>query len=415
MDGAVVRRQEDGNAPALRLTQEREQPRPLEPLPRDLAEGDLVARHLEQNRGLAASVRQQIHEVEDECADALGRKRAGEPPDQIVGVRGRRDLLVADGVRLSRLGQLCLEQLPFVRVERLVLAIAPPIREARRDLAGKESAEEGIARVRSRGRQNREIVRGLDLEHGCEERHQDSPLVEAEAVDDDEHRRALALENRQQELADDINRQRRPIAFEIAQPPWVLAANVRREITPHVREHPLERLVQSHLADLRELDVPIDELTVPIDPAAPVEGVIALVLKCAEPFDELSCHRLLPDLRALEDARHDGEDLPRIDRLDEIVIDVDADRLAHRRIFLALRDHHDRKRGIEIAQLAKRFESTLARHLLIEQHQAVRSPAQHLDRVVGVGRRVDVVSFVTQEDAVRFEQVRFVIHPQNAL
>jgi hypothetical protein len=36
--------------------------------------------------------------------------------------------------------------------------------------------------------------------------------------------------------------------------------------------------VQPHLTDLGELDAPVDELSIALDPAAPIEGVIAFVL-----------------------------------------------------------------------------------------------------------------------------------------
>src|SRR5450756_2576600 len=103
---------------------------------------------------------------------------------------------------------MSLEQLPLVRVERLVLAIgvAPPIGKTRRDLARKKSAEERVARVRRRGRKHREVVRGLGVEEGSEQRLQHAPLIEPQTIDDDEHRRLVALENRQQKLGDDVYR-----------------------------------------------------------------------------------------------------------------------------------------------------------------------------------------------------------------
>ena len=71
--------------------------------------------------------------------------------------------------------------------------------------------------------------------------------------------------------------------------------------------------------------------------------------------------------------------------------------------------------GRDLAQLAKGLEPALARHLLVEEHEVVRPPAQHLDGVVGVRGRVDVVAFVSQENAVRLEELRLVVHPQDAL
>src|SRR5687767_6082024 len=64
VDRAVIGREEHGDFAPRRLLQKAEQRRPLEPLPRDLPKGDLVARDLVQDLRFAASVGEQIHEVE---------------------------------------------------------------------------------------------------------------------------------------------------------------------------------------------------------------------------------------------------------------------------------------------------------------------------------------------------------------
>ena len=70
---------------------------------------------------------------------------------------------------------------------------------------------------------------------------------------------------------------------------------------------------------------------------------------------------------------------------------------------------------IGLAQLAERVEAALARHLLVEQDEVERAAAHHLDGVVGVGRRLDLEPFVTQEDAMRFEELRLVVDPEDGL
>src|SRR6202040_1597936 len=117
---------------------------PLEPLPRDLPQRDLVACDLIQYLRLAPPVGQQVDEIEHERAYSLGSDRRAEVPFQLVGVGGRRDLLVADRGLAGQLLEMRLQQLAFVRIQRLVLAIGvpPPIGKTGRDLARKESAEE---------------------------------------------------------------------------------------------------------------------------------------------------------------------------------------------------------------------------------------------------------------------------------
>src|SRR4029079_4396422 len=107
---------------------------------------DLVAGHLIENRRLRTAVRQQVDEIEDERRDAFGRDHAREASLDVVALGGRRDLLVANGNGRADLLELRLEQLPLVRVEGLVLALAPPVGKSRRDLAGKQSAEQRVAR-----------------------------------------------------------------------------------------------------------------------------------------------------------------------------------------------------------------------------------------------------------------------------
>ena len=98
-------------------------------------------------------------------------------------------------------------------------------------------------------------------------------------------------------------------------------------------------------------------------------------------------------------------------RLDEVVADVGAERLGERRVLLALRDHDDRKVRVDLAQLAVAPRGRASRHLLVEQDEVERTAADHLDGVVGVRRRLDLVTLVTQEDAVRLEQLRLVVDP----
>src|SRR5204862_3256180 len=124
------------------------------------------------------------------------------------------------------------QELPLVSIERFVLAVgvAPPIRKSRRDLARKQSTEQRVTRVRRRRRQYRVVVRRLDVEIGSEQRLQRAPLVESEAIDDDEHRCLVALENRQQKLGDDVDREWWPIAVEVLEPRRIVALDVRREL-----------------------------------------------------------------------------------------------------------------------------------------------------------------------------------------
>ena len=255
-------------------------------------------------------------------------------------------------------------------------------------------------------------MRRLDVEEWSEQRLEHSPLIEAQAVHDDEHRRLVALQDRQQELGDDVNRERWPVPFEILEPIRIVVLDVQRELAVHVRIETLERLIESHLAGGSEVHIPAHQLVVAVDPATPVEIAIALELDRAESLDEAARDRLLTDARALENLRDDGQHLTRVDRLDEIVADVDADRFLERRIFLALRDHHDRHGRRDLAHISIELEPPLARHLFIEEHDVERPAPQKLDRIVGVGRPLYGIAFGAQEDAMRLQKLAFIVYPE---
>jgi len=63
--------------------------------------------------------------------------------------------------------------------------------------------------------------------------------------------------------------------------------------------------------------------------------------------------------------------------------------------------------------LAVRLETPLSGHLLVEHHEVVRPTPKHLDGVVGILGPVDFVALVAQEDAVRLQQLRFIVDPEH--
>ena len=411
----MVARDDHRHLAARGLLEDGEQRRAAEPLHGELAEGDLVARHLVEDRRLAAAVRQQVDEVEDEGAHAFVSDRAAEVALEVVGVGGRRDLGVAHRHRVAELLELQLEELALVRVEGLVLALAPHVGEACRDLARKEAAEEGVARVRRGRREDGEVVRRLDLEVGREQRLDGEPLVEAQAVDDDEDRLRVAAEDGEDELLDDVDRERGPFTVEVAQPGRVGLEHEAGELAVHVGVEAAQRLVEARLAGRGEVHVPAHQLREALHPAAPVEGALPLQLDGAKALDEGAGDRLLADARPVEDAGDGGQHLTRVDRLDQVVADVGAERLLEGGVLLALRDDDDGEVGGQLLEVLERVETAAAGHLLVEQHDVEGAPSQHLQRVVGVARAVHLVALLPQEDAVRLEKLDLVVDPEDGL
>jgi hypothetical protein len=258
-------------------------------------------------------------------------------------------------------------------------------------------------------------VRRLHLEVGGEEGLDDPPLVQPQAVDDDEHRRPVALDDGEQELAHHVDRQRGAVPLEVAQPGRVGGAHELGELPVHVRVEAAQRVVQPHLAGRDEIDVPLRQLAEALDPAAPVEWTLPLELDRPESLDEVAGDRLLTDAGTLENARDRRQYLARIDRLHQVVAHVGAERLPERRVVLALRDHHHRKVRGQVAHLSIRLESALAGHLFVEQHEVECLAPEKFDGVLGVVRPVDLVALLPQEDPVRLEQLGLIVHPEDGL
>ena len=234
VNGPVVARHEHLHLAARGLFEHGEERGASEPLLRELAQRDLVAGNLVQDRRFGSAVCEQIYEVEYERGDSFRTDDACDAPLDVVALGGRRNLFVADRDGRAELGQLRFQQLSLVCVQGLVFALAPPVREAGRDLAGKEAAEQGIPRIRRRRGQDAEVVRRLDLEQRRDDRLQSAPLIESQTVDYDEHCVARTLQHREQKLTNDVDGQRRAAAAEIAQPSRIGRFQVQRELASEV-------------------------------------------------------------------------------------------------------------------------------------------------------------------------------------
>ena len=183
--------------------------------------------------------------------------------------------------------------------------------------------------------------------------------------------RFVALEDRHQELGADVHRERRPVALGLREPARDSARlmNSAKSLRSDELQR-AERFGEARLVAGREPHFPAHQLDHQLDPLAPRQRRAAARLELAEAGDEVAREALLADAVALEEPRDDREDLARVHRLHEVVVHLDADRLAQRRLVLALRHHHDRHRGVDGADLAQQLEAAAAGHLLVEQHDA---------------------------------------------
>ena len=179
----MVRREEHRHPAPLRLPQRIPERRALEPGAGEVPERRRVPRHLEEGRVLGPAVGELVDEVEDQRGDAVLGEVRRQTAEQAVAVGGGEHLLVmhrhlAAGQLLELLGQ----ELGLVGVETGLLVVGPPPRVAGLDLRREEPAEDRVARERRRGRQDREVVGGLDVESGGDQRPDHGPLVQPETV-----------------------------------------------------------------------------------------------------------------------------------------------------------------------------------------------------------------------------------------
>ena len=173
--------------------------------------------------------------------------------------------------------------------------------------------------------------------------------------------------------------------------------------------------MQPHLVCGGQVEIPLDHLEVPVDPAAPIEIAGRFGLHGAKPVHERAGNGLLADPGPVEQARDHRVDLARSDRLHQIAADVLAECLGEGPVLLTLRHHDDLKSGIDFPQLLQRLKPPRSRHLLIEQHEVERATPYQLESVIGVGGGLHFEAFVTQEDAMWLEQLRFIVYPEDGL
>ena len=157
---------------------------------------------------------------------------------------------------------------------------------------------------------------GLDVEPGADERADHRPLVEPEAVHHDQQRLPVHVQHRPEELGADVHRERRAVAVAVVQPAGVVALEVAGEVLPQALLQGPERILQPRLVGLAQPHLPLGQLGHQLDPLAPGQRAAAAGLELAEPGREVAGEPLLPDPVAVEQPGDDGEDLPRVDRLD---------------------------------------------------------------------------------------------------
>ncbi len=176
-------------------------------------------------------------------------------------------------------------------------------------------------------------------------------------------------------------------------------------------------LVGEYLADaavggVGQFDLPVHQF--PVDGAPFVE--VACVAQRRGDASELGAvvGRVAfgDELSGVDVFLYGKEHLVGVDRFDEVVGDLGADRLVHDVLLLAFGDHDDGGGGTQLLDRRQGFEPRHARHHLVEYDEVVDGGAHHLDRIGTVVACVYLVSLPSQEKNVRLEQIDLVVYPQ---
>ena len=218
-----------------------------------------------------------------------------------------------------------------------------------------------------------------------------------------------------EELRADVHRERRAVAVAVVQPAGIVALEVAGEILPQALLQGAQRVLQPGLVGLAQPHLPLGQLGHQLDPLAPVERASAPGLELAEPGREVAGEALLPDPVAVQEPGDHGEDLARVDRLDEVVGDLGADGVLEGLGLFALGDHHHRHAVVDAADGLEELEPAPAGHLLVEQHHAVGLALEQDEGVVAVGGRLDGEALLLQKEDVGREALDLVVHPEDAL
>ena len=176
-------------------------------------------------------------------------------------------------------------------------------------------------------------------------------------------------------------------------------------------------LVHQHLAHrfvaFFELDVPLCELAVDVDPIVPRAAFMQPRGNRVELLKVTLRRFLRLDALPVENALDGEQHLVRMHRLDEVIRDFRADGVFHDRLFLAFRDHDHGQTRIQVFDAAQGRDAVHAGHLLVEKDQVEGLGRKQSEGIhpVGDGRHGEAFPF--QEKDMRTQLVDFVVSPED--
>ena len=101
-----------------------------------------------------------------------------------------------------------------------------------------------------------------------------------------------------------------------------------------------------------------------------------------------------------------------IDRLDEVIGDLVANRLVHDALLLALCHHHHRHIRVDLFDQRKGLQACQAGHILIQEDDVKRLLLAAVNRILSTDYSHHLVALILQKKDMRFQEVDLIIRPK---
>jgi hypothetical protein len=238
------------------------------------------------------------------------------------------------------------------------------------------------------------------------------PLIEPHAIDDDQIDGVSGIQMRQHTLSQDVGRHERT-RFSVLDPLRVALFDELPEIAVQLALHVGMGLPQPVVLDLTQGQLEIRHAMVKIRPFVLVQGAHAHGLEAIEFGHIVPGERAMLDLGFFSEPFEGGKDLGGIDGFHQVVIDAPADRFLHEQFFFALGDEHDREGGVQVLDRPQGGDAAHARHHLVQKHRVEGLGFHPRQCILAVQDGDDFVALPLQEAYVRFEEIDFVVGPQD--
>ncbi len=376
----------------------------------DAAIGGLVAGQFAHHGGLGSCMGEHVDEVDDDDVEGAGGKVL-ELCDESLGVGSVVEFGVGEGLVPAISVELGLYEGCLVEVLAFFLVfVDPEFGEHGGYLLGQESGEDGIACVLGGRGQDGEVEALVDGEVVGELLADDSPLVVAQVVEDDEIDLPALVEQGEDGALEDVGAHEGAASGVVEPVDIVFGDELGKFLVGLLLLH-LEHFGHGAVG-LGEFYFPEDEALVDFHPLVEAVGVVDLHANLGEILLVTVVGDFGLDGPLVQVFLECKQYLAGIDGLDEVVGYLGADGLVHDILFLALGNHDDGDGRVDFLDAREGFESAESGHVLVEEDEVEGLFAAQVDGVLAVGGGDDAVAFLLKKNDVGLEEFHFVVDPQ---